>query len=80
MAERLAVVLLLFAFAVGVQRGEFRRMSAKDKFGMAVLLVPLTYLIVVFVLQTDWPGWSDLLRLMFGPPSKRIVGMLKGVV
>jgi|GEM_PF-1850468 len=80
MAERLAVVLLLFALAAGIQRGELRRMSARDKFGLAALMVPMAYLIVIFVLQADWPNWPDLLRLVFGPPSERIVGMLKGAV
>jgi len=80
MAERLAVVLLLLAFAVGVQHGDYRRMSARDKVGIAALLMPLAYLIVIFVSQADWPNWSDLLRLVFGPPSERIVGILKGAV
>lgn len=78
MAERLTVVLLLLALAVGIQREGLRRMNARDKIGMAALLVPLTYLAVIFVLRADWPNWSDLLRLLFGPPSERIVGMLKG--
>ena len=80
MTERLAVVLLLFVFAAIVQRGEFRRMNVRDKIGTAALLVPLVYLIVIFVLQANWPNWSDLLRLVFGPPSERIVSMLKGAV
>ena len=80
MAERLAVVFLLFAFTAGVQRGEIRKMIARDKIGIAALLIPLAYLIVIFVLQADWPNWSDLLRLVFGPPTERIVGMLKGAV
>lgn len=80
MAERAAVVFLLLAGAAVAQRGELRNMSVRDKFGMVALLAPLAYVSAIFVLQADWPRWSDLLRFVFGPPSERLFGLLKEAV
>lgn len=77
MLEKLAFVFTLLCALVIFDGRKLKNMDVKAYIGYGIIMVPVIYLAIIFVLGKGWPNYTDMLRYIFGGPAKEMVKFLK---
>ncbi|WP_141500262.1 hypothetical protein [Paenibacillus luteus] len=77
MLENLFVAALLIIALLISDLRNFKQADTKTKAAYVLLLLPATYLSILFIFHLSWPNIGSLSRLIYGWPAKQLLALLK---
>jgi membrane-associated HD superfamily phosphohydrolase len=75
--ENLLVVVIIAMALMFADRRSFARSERRTKVLYILLLLPASYLSLLFILQLPWFNIGHLTKAMYGWPARQIVALLK---
>jgi hypothetical protein len=75
--EKGCVLAILLAAMFAADWRKFRKAAIRGLVVYFMLFAAIGYCGLLFVLGTAWPGYTDLLRLLFGGAARSIVDFVK---
>ncbi|MGM7722770.1 hypothetical protein [Metabacillus sp. Hm71] len=77
MVEKTLLLIILSAGMLLYDFPKFKKTNRRERIVYVMLMIPVVYLSLVYVLRLPWPTLDELIHFIFAKPAQQIVDSIK---